>query len=106
MAKGMNWRSFSQGTDRSGSTPADMTSEVVEFASVLRQRVGQEYDIASRARNAPPWMKRRIDADRQRRGLRPLWALNDQTRQRASAKAKTLQAFLVAARLRAGLAGS
>ena len=81
-----------------------MTSEVVEHASVFHADIRRDAEMRSRARNAPLWMKQRIDADRQRRGMRPLWASNDQTRRRASAKVKLLQAFLVAARLQAGLA--
>jgi hypothetical protein len=83
-----------------------MTSEVVEHASVFHADLRRDVEIRSRARNAPLWMKQRIDADRQRRGMRPLWASNDQTRRRASAKARALGAFVTAARLQAGLSGS
>jgi len=83
-----------------------MTSEVVEHASVFHADVRRDVQIRSRARNSPLWMKQRIDADRQRQGMRPLWASNDQTRRRAAAKARALRAFVTAARLKAGLSGS
>jgi len=84
----------------------EMTSEVVEHASVFHADVRRDVEIRSRARNAPLWMKQRIDADRQRQGMLPLWASNDQTRRRAAAKARALRAFVTAARLKAGLSGS
>ncbi len=59
---------------------------------------GYDLELRRRARNAPGWIRRRIDAARERRGLRPLWG--DTARRRAAAKVASLRAFIDAARLR------
>jgi hypothetical protein len=52
-----------------------------------------DHEIRQRARYAPEWIRRRMDADRQRRGLRPLWG-DDATRRQAAAKARSLRLFI------------
>jgi len=64
-----------------------------------------DHEVRARARSAPGWMKRRIDADRQARGLRPLWSA-DTTRREAVDKAKRLRAYIVMARAELALKGS
>lgn len=78
----------------------------MEHASAFHPHGGRDAEIRSRARNAPAWMKRRIDADRQRRGMRPLWASGEAARQRASAMVKDLRAFIAAKRAAIAAAGS
>jgi hypothetical protein len=58
-----------------------------------------DLEVRHRARRAPGWIKRRIDAARERRGLTPLWGDLGAARRRA-AKVKALRAFIDAARLR------
>lgn len=55
-------------------------------------------EVRSRARHAPPWIKRRIDLARRARGAPPLWGFGDEARSRAAAKAQALKVFLAAAR--------
>lgn len=64
-----------------------------------------DLEVRNRARYAPAWMKRRIDADRQARGAMPLWGTAEATRQRVAGKAKRLRVFLTMTRATAA-AGS
>ena len=55
-------------------------------------------EVRSRARHAPPWIKRRIDLARRARGAPPLWGFGDEARSRAVAKMQEMKVFLAAAR--------
>lgn len=55
-------------------------------------------EVRSRARHAPPWIKRRIDLARRARGAPPLWGFGDEARSRAAAKMQELKVFLAVAR--------
>lgn len=65
-----------------------------------------DIELRERTRNSPLWVKRRIDASRQQRGMPPLWASGEAARQRASAKVKTLRVFIAAKRATITAAGS
>lgn len=65
-----------------------------------------DHEVRARARSAPPWIRRRIDADRQARGMRPLWGDEEATRRRTASKARRLRAYLEATRKALGLKGS
>ena len=73
-----------------------------EFSAHGLTSGANDLEVRHRARNAPAWIKRRIDAARERRGLCPIWGDTGATRRRAAAKVKTLRAFIAAARLKAG----
>lgn len=56
-------------------------------------------EARSRARHAPPWIKRRIDLARRARGAPPLWGFGGEARRRAAAaKTQEMKVFLAAAR--------
>lgn len=63
-----------------------------------------DLEVRHRARHAPAWMKRRIDAARQARGAAPLWGTTTATttRQRVAGKVKRLRVFLTLTRAVAG----
>lgn len=67
-----------------------------------------DLEVRHRARHAPAWMKRRIDAARQARGAVPLWGATTATttRQRVAGKAKRLRVFLTMTRATVAVAGS
>lgn len=63
-------------------------------------------EIRERARYAPEWVKRRIDAARVERGAAPLWATASATRERAAGKVRRLRAFIASRRAAAAVIGS
>jgi hypothetical protein len=56
-----------------------------------------DLEVRERCRSAPAWIRRRIDASRQQRGLPPLWGA-EVTRRRVAAKVERLRVFLSAMR--------
>jgi hypothetical protein len=75
----------------------------IERAGWAGMNTSMDDVIRQRCRNAPPFVRRHIDARREARGLRPLWP--DATRAarahaRASAAVARQKAFLASARSR------
>lgn len=64
-----------------------------------------DLEVRERCRNAPAWIRRRIDAARQARGAAPLWGA-EATRERVVAKVTRLRVFLSATRAAVAAAGS
>ncbi len=56
-----------------------------------------DLEVRERCRNAPAWIRARIDAARQQRGAAPLWGA-EATRERVAAKVTRLRVFLSAMR--------
>lgn len=81
-----------------------MTNVPVERAD--RLLTAADIEVRHRARNAPSWIKRRIDAARRERGAPPLWGTAEATRQHAVAKVRQLRAFLALRRATIAAAGS
>lgn len=63
-------------------------------------------EIRERARYAPEWVRRRIDAARLERGAAALWASPSATRERAAGKVRRLRAFIASRRAAAAVIGS
>jgi hypothetical protein len=86
----------------------DMTTSLEPTAMIQRNTYAfalADHELRDRARSAPAWMKRRLDAARQARGQRPLWS-DDTTRRRAADKAKRLRAYIALTKITMGSRGS
>ena len=82
-----------------------MTMEPIQRAA--RITLGSaDLEVRERCRNAPAWVRRRIDAARQQRGAAPLWGTAEVTRQRVSAKVRRLRVFLTTTRATLAVTGS
>jgi hypothetical protein len=64
---------------------------VIERAGASQAFTLADWEISERCRNAPPFIRRNIDAKREARGLRPLWG------SRASGSARSQPAVVAAA---------